>query len=94
MGLISEDFLENSGTTLLVSKYNYSLPNLLQNVYPDYTWLPWKFAQTPKHYWDLVQNQRKFMDWIGNNLGIKNMSDWYNIPKKVNNLYFPAKFNE
>jgi hypothetical protein len=30
-----------------------------------------------------MKNQRKFMDWAGNQLNIKEMSDWYNITTKV-----------
>jgi len=30
-------------------------------------------------YWKHLENQKSFMDWIGNQLGYKNMSDWYGI---------------
>ena len=56
---------------------------MLTSVYPEYDWLPWEFSQVPKHYWEDVKNKRKFMDWAGNKLNIKDMSDWYRVTHKV-----------
>ena len=62
---------------------NNSLPNLLSHIYPDYGWLPWKFAKVPKLFWNSMTNQRKFMDWAGKQLGVKEMNDWYKIKYNV-----------
>ena len=51
-------------------------------MYPEYEWLPWKFDAAPRHYWESLENQRKFMDWAGKELGIKEMSDWYKVSQK------------
>jgi hypothetical protein len=56
---------------------------LLSGVYPEFDWLPWKFEKTPKNFWVDMKNQRKFLDWAGKQLGIKEMSDWYKISSKV-----------
>jgi hypothetical protein len=56
---------------------------MLTTVYHDYHWLPWKFEKTPKNYFSEISNQRIFLDWAGKELGIKEMSDWYNINIKV-----------
>ena len=58
-----------------------SLFDLFSTVYPEYEWLPWQF--TTRNYWESVENQRKFMDWAGNKLQIKEMSDWYNVSIQV-----------
>ena len=60
-----------------------SLYKLLKHVYFEYEWLPWKFEACPRNYWDKVENQRKFMDWAGKELKIKEMSDWYKISSTV-----------
>jgi hypothetical protein len=56
---------------------------LLADVYPDYTWLPWKFTAIPRNYWENIQNQRKSVDWAAAQLNIKEMSDWYKITNAV-----------
>ena len=62
---------------------NTSLYNVISSVYPEYEWLPWRFEKVPKHYWDSLENQRKFIEWAGKELQIKEMSDWYNVSNKV-----------
>ena len=64
-------------------KYSYSPPLLLSKMYPDYNWLPWKFKKCPRKYWDDVNNQRKFMDWAGKMLNIKDINDWSKVTTKV-----------
>lgn len=56
---------------------------MLSTVYPEYPWLPWKFAKCPDGYWDDINNQRQYMDWLGQSLGFKELSDWYSIGQKV-----------
>ena len=60
-------------------------------MYPDFDWLPWKFEQCPKHYWNDPKNVRKYMDWAGTQLGIKQLTDWYKISftvkKKLNKIF-------
>jgi hypothetical protein len=41
--------------------------------------LPWKFNKAPKDFWNNKDNQRKFLDWLGKELGFKEMSDWYKV---------------
>ena len=56
-----------------------SYVDLLSEVYPDYNWLPWKFEMLPKYYWNDMKNVKKFMDWAGKELNVKEMSDWYKV---------------
>ena len=34
-------------------------------------------------YWNNLANQRKFINWAGKELGIKDMEDWYKVSAKV-----------
>ena len=63
-----------------------SLIKVLSSVYPEYTWLPWKFTLAPKHFWSEPKNQRWFLEWAGKELKINEMSDWYKVSNKVNKL--------
>ena len=65
-----------------VKKRKNSISKLLTVIYPDYEWLPWKF-KCPQNFWDDIKNQRKFIDWAGKELGIKDMNDWYKVTIQV-----------
>jgi hypothetical protein len=52
-------------------------------VYPNYDWVPWKFNRLSSEIWDDKKNHRKFLEWAGKQLKIKEMSDWYNVTHKV-----------
>jgi hypothetical protein len=54
---------------------------LVKALRPDHKWLEWEFSQTPQGFWNNVQNQRRFLDWAGGELGIASMEDWYKISK-------------
>jgi hypothetical protein len=82
---ISKDFHE-IGDSLLKNKYESSVHLLLAAVYPEYDWLPWKFCRCNEKYWDDPKNHKKFLDWAGKQLNIKEMSDWYKVIQKVNKI--------
>ena len=75
-------FKAHFGNSIL-AQYNSSLQSILQDLYPNYNWLPWKFENCPRNFWKDIQNQRKFLDWVGNQLNIKEMSDWYKVNPNV-----------
>ena len=79
--LFSIKDLINLGGALLLKRYNNSLVKLLSKVYPDHSWLPWKFTR-PQNLED-VQNQKQFADWVTQELKLKDMSDWYRVSIKV-----------
>jgi hypothetical protein len=42
-------------------------------------WIPWRFAQVSKNYWQDINNQREYFEWIANKLGLKELDDWYSV---------------
>lgn len=71
------------GKALLEKLFAGSLVKALQFAYPGHEWLPWKFEQSvPVHFWDQKDHQRQFMNWLGNELGFKEMQDWYRVTWK------------
>ena len=71
----------------MLEKYNFSPSQLISSVYSEFDWLPWRFYRCPNYYWEDLNNQRKFVDWVGKNLNIKEMSDWYKVTSQVFNKY-------
>jgi hypothetical protein len=59
---------------------------MLATLYPSYNWEPWRFYKCPKKYWDDVNNRRKYVDWVGKQLIVKDLSDWYHVTVKVNKV--------
>lgn len=53
-----QQFLAQGGKTLLL-RYS-SLPNILQEHYPNFPWLLWKFPVVPGEFWTLPQNRKRF----------------------------------
>ena len=37
------------------------------------------FKQAPNGYWKSLDNQKEFFNWIGENISIKKLSDWYSV---------------
>jgi hypothetical protein len=72
------------GCTSLLIKYNHSPYKVLTSVYNQYDWLPWKFGRCPRSYFEDVNNVRKFLDWAGKELNLKDMGGWYSVTSKVN----------
>jgi hypothetical protein len=69
------------GVSLLQRHYKGSVFALVKALRPDHKWLEWEFSQTPQGFWNNVQNQRRFLDWAGGELGVASMEDWYKISK-------------
>src|SRR5690349_12610595 len=74
---------------LLKKKYNNSLKEALLSVYPDHEWLEWRI---PTIDFFSLENQVKYLDWLGKKLQIKNLEDWYHITKdQIGNFVHPIK---
>lgn len=59
--------------------YHGSLYLLLQAVYPERLWLPWKFHRVPKGFWDSRANQRDTVQYLSQQLGIEHWEQWYTV---------------
>ena len=45
--------------------------------------MPWKFDTLPMNFWANPLNQRKFMNWLYNELKFQNQDDWYSLTTEV-----------
>ncbi len=87
-------FLKNFaqiGCRGVLSQFNGSPYLLISSVYPEYEWLPWKFNQIPKGFWNDMKNQRNFMDWAGKQLNYIIREDWYKTTAEVLSLKLKIK---
>jgi hypothetical protein len=68
--------IHSNGGSSLLQHHGNSLRKLLSFVYPEYTWQP---NRVSFGHWDDIHNQRAFFDTLGQELGVKHPTDWYNI---------------
>jgi hypothetical protein len=79
-GFYRKDIAKIGGSGIM-AKYGNSVVKMLENLFPGQEWLPWKY-NCPKEFWGNVNNQRKYLDWLGIQINVKEMSDWYKIARK------------
>lgn len=70
-------FHTHHGGTLL-AKYANSPPTAVMGIFQDHKWERFLF-NTPNHFYNSPQNQRTYMEWLGERLGFVTMEDWYKI---------------
>lgn len=89
--ITSQQIRKNGGSGLLTSKYKNLYSLLITSVYSQHSWIRTEFRshQFKKMsksklsvYWNKRENQMDFLHDLGNQLGLKQMEDWYNITTK------------
>jgi hypothetical protein len=77
-------FLDNYGGGL-IDTYNGSIIDIIYILEPpkeDGEWLLWKFeVSLIKNFWNIKNNQIKFMKWLEKELNIQKPEEWYKIKK-------------
>jgi hypothetical protein len=69
----------NRGGSGLLARFNFSLFQMLKEFRPEHEWRIWLFGNVPPSHWSDIQNQRKFLEWIADELGMEKQEDWYNV---------------
>jgi len=73
-----ESFISNKGIGL-ISLYRGSPSEVVISVFSEHDWKQWMFKSIPQGFWLKKENQRKYMEWLGEVLDFKEMDDWYNV---------------
>jgi hypothetical protein len=67
----------------LLHKYEDSPSLLITTTFPNYNWLLWKFSTCPQNFWEEMKNCKNFMNWVGKQLNVTEMENWYKIQADV-----------
>ncbi len=63
----------------LLSKFQNSPSAVLKDVFPHYDWKEWLFGFAPQRFWQDPTNRRRYLDWLGQQLGFRRPEDWYHL---------------
>ena len=82
---ITNRMVREKGGGSLLQQYKGSLSALLASVYPQHQWDPSRFSKVPHRHWVSLENQRKHMLSIRDDLGIKagDWEAWYSVPTSL-----------
>lgn len=75
------DALKHEFGPVIRIQYNWSLAEALLTCYPEHEWHAWRFLKTPQAFWTSPTNRRSYFEWLQSKLGVKTMSDWYQVQK-------------
>src|SRR5690606_33263791 len=81
-GMDQHSIVKKGGGSLLIGMYGSSLARLLQAIYPEMEWQPWRFKRVPSGYFNSQENQHRFFEHIANQLQIRCPEEWYNLKYK------------
>jgi len=74
----NQDFRDNGGGAFLLH-YDSTVSAAIMSYLPEYDWKEWMFDKTPKGFWDQRKNRRRYMRWLGTELGFQTREDWYAV---------------
>lgn len=64
---------------LLYGVYKGSPARMLQTLYPEFQWQPWRFSKVPAGFWGLLVRQRQAVENLAVKLQVQNWEDWYHV---------------
>lgn len=76
-----KSFTRNHGATVL-DYYRGSPCEMLRSLFPQYEWCEWRFSRVPHEFWDSLENQWRFLEWLGREMGVRRLEDWYRVTIK------------
>ena len=84
---ITAEMIREKGGSELLDLFEGLPCKILESVYPEYHWPKWKFSEVPKGLWNDHSNCKRFFDWLGNKLGLKEPIEWYGVSLEVIKSY-------
>jgi very-short-patch-repair endonuclease len=92
--ITSQDFMSVPNGPTLYGHFNSSTIQIMEFLYPQYDWNPWLIKSgAPNNYWTSIENQKKYLVWLGKLLKIENQDDWYKLTgRKIIDNYGSGMF--
>lgn len=81
-GVTQKQFRENGGNGLLAIYFKNSPLGALKEFKPRVKWREWEFPATPQGFWKKPDNRKRYMKWLGKQLGYRKPEDWYQVTRR------------
>jgi hypothetical protein len=81
------DFVNYKGDSIYRHVYNQDRMRIVNEIYPEVDWKPWLFKRMPINTWSDPLVVREYLDWIFEQEGFSDYTDWYSIKRKDLNKY-------
>ncbi len=75
--LITDHFKRNRGSSILLHCWGGSAVRAVMETFPDHDWKEWRFVSCPRRFWSDRKNHRRYMEWLGEQIGVRELADWY-----------------
>ena len=76
-----EEFRTHRGAVMLAN-FGWSISATIVACFPEHEWCEWKFVHVPRGFWDSQKNRRRYLKWLGRELGYRTLDDWYSVTYK------------
>lgn len=76
------DFFSRHGTSVLQDIYRGSPGAAAKDLYPRHCWYEWLFSQVPNGFWKTRANRRRYMKWLGEQIGVRQPSHWQCVTRQ------------
>ena len=73
-----KDFRSNFGGYCLTF-YHGSPALAAMDLFPKHRWQQWKFPKVPCGFWHQAENRRRYLEWLGRQLGFRRPEDWRRV---------------
>lgn len=73
------DFYDHGGGALFNARRDSSPRSLLKEYLPNHNWNEWLFPRVPNGFWRRRENRRRYIEWLGRQLGFRRYTDWYEL---------------
>lgn len=77
--LSQKEVHDHGASSLLKHQFGGSIRRAITSLFPEVNWKMWKFGNAPSGFWKDIKNQRRYLDWLSDELGIQSYEKWYFI---------------
>jgi len=56
---------------------------IVTRIYSEFLWEEWKFRSVPSGFWRSRENVRRYLMWLGEREGVKDIFDWGKVPNSA-----------
>lgn len=79
-----QTIIDNHGSGIISNHYNNSLLAALEDLYPQFKWLPWLFrGGAHRAYFQTKANRKLFFIWLAEKMEISSQEEWGRVTKDI-----------